>query len=381
MDHEVAVVGGGIVGAAIAYGLARRKVRVLLIDGSDRDLRAANANFGLVWLTGKGSSGPPSLGGVMPEYHFLTRCSVDLSPSFYGELSDVTGIDVHYERNGGLDLCHGEEGLESRRTTLMRLHNHLGGIDSDWEMLSRAELDRLQPKVRFGPTVSGAVFGRSDGHLNPMRMLAALHAGVERHGGVVRGGCVVNSITGEKSRGFEIRFGTDTIIAHKVVIAAGLASRELAHQVGIDFPLRSQRGQLLISERLEPFLTLPTGGLRQTREGTMLMGSTLEDDPIDTMTTGEAAASMSERAIRRIPALSGVNVVRQWAGLRVLSPDRAPIYAESDSHPGAFVAVCHSGVTLAAVHAERVAQGIAAGKLPSSLDFFHHRRFNVSQAA
>jgi len=101
----------------------------------------------------------------------------------------------------------------------------------------------------------------------------------------------------------------------------------------------------------------------------------------DLSTTGDAAARLSRTAIRIIPALARAGLVRQWAGLRVMTPDSYPIYAQSRSHPGAFVAVCHSGVTLAAFHAGGLAAAIAAGSLPHDLFPFHQSRFDVSQAA
>ena len=82
-----------------------------------------------------------------------------------------------------------------------------------------------------------------------------------------------------------------------------------------------------------------------------------------------------------MPALADVALVRQWAGLRIMTPDSYPIYAQSPSHPGAFVALCHSGVTLAAVHAAELAEAIASGSLPATLDPFHQRRFDVPKAA
>ena len=83
-----------------------------------------------------------------------------------------------------------------------------------------------------------------------------------------------------------------------------------------------------------------------------------------------------------MPALAGATLVRHWAGLRIMTPDSYPIYAQSEAHPGAFVALCHSGVTLAAVHAASVADAIAAGALPETLStVFHQRRFDVPKAA
>jgi glycine/D-amino acid oxidase-like deaminating enzyme len=112
-----------------------------------------------------------------------------------------------------------------------------------------------------------------------------------------------------------------------------------------------------------------------------MIGATQDGTDFDTGTTVDGGASLSARAIRRIPALADVTIIRQWAGLRIMTPDSYPIYAESLTHPGAFVALCHSGVTLAAAHATTFAASIDAGSLSSQFDDFHHRRFDVPQAA
>ncbi|MEG3162376.1 FAD-dependent oxidoreductase [Sphingomonas sp. LB2R24] len=371
MDPEVVVIGAGTVGAAIGYGLASRGVRTLVLDGDDGDFRAANANFGLVWLQGKGMD--------MPAYQRLTRSSVDDWDAFGEELADVTGIGLQYENSGGLMICLGEEEFEQRKAMLWRLHNQIGG-EPDFEMLDRASLARLLPKVELGPEVTGAGFGRRDGHTNPLRLLAALHAGILRKGGSLRGGCRVQKIQADGA-GFSLDTGSERIRTSRIVIAAGLGTKELAAQVGLAVPVRPQRGQILVTERVEPFLPLPMSGLRQTREGTVMIGATQDESGFDNSTTTEAATVLSSRAVRRIPALAEARLVRQWAGLRILTPDGHPIYAESQTHPGAFVAICHSGVTLAAAHASTLADAIVAGALPSSLEDFHHRRFDVPQAA
>jgi glycine/D-amino acid oxidase-like deaminating enzyme len=370
---DIVVIGAGLVGSAIAYGLANRHVSVLVLDGGDRDFRAANANFGLVWQHGKGMD--------MPPYQQLTRDSIDLWPDFSAELTDTSAIDLQYEHNGGLVLCLGEAQFEQRRAELRRLDNQLGGLEPDWEMLDRGALTKLLPNVLPGPDVTGASFGRRDGHANPLSLLAALHVGILRRGGQLRGGSPVHSVQADARGSFTIEFGPERASAARVVIAAGLGSRALAAQVGLDVPIRPQRGQILVTERLEPFLPLPTLGVRQTREGTVMIGATNEEAGFDSSTTSEAAVALSANAIRGIPALSEATLVRQWAGLRILTPDGFPIYAESQSHPGAFVALCHSGVTLAAVHAALLAEAIAAGRLPPSLDVYTSRRFDVPKAA
>ena len=373
MTADVVVIGAGTVGAAIAYGLAVPNIRVLLVDGGDSDFRAANANFGLVWLHGKGMG--------MPAYHQLTRTSVDLWPHFSAELTDTTDIDLQYEHNGGLVLCLGDADFEERRAELRRLDNQLDSAEPDWDMVDRGALAKLLPKAQLGPDVAGASFGRRDGHANPMRLLAALHAGFLRRGGKLHGGNPVHSVHTDACGTFTVEFGSQRASAQRVVIAAGLGSKALAAQVGLDIPSRPQRGQILVTERLEPFLPLPTLDVRQTREGTVMIGATHEDVGFDTSITCAAAAALSANAIREIPALREATLVRQWAGLRILTPDGYPVYAQSQSHPGAFVAICHSGVTLAALHATVLAEAVTAGRLPHSLDVFHQRRFDVSKAA
>lgn len=373
MDADVAVIGAGIVGSAIAYGLARLGTRVLVIDGGDRDFRAANANFGLVWQHGKGEG--------MPAYHDWTHRSVGLWRGFCDELQELSEIDLQYESDGGVALCLGEAEFEERRTALLRLHNQLAGTQRDWEMLERVQLERLFPKVRLGPDVVGASFGPRDGHANPLRLLTALHSGIVRKGGRFQGGNLVRSVRSERDGSFAIETASDRFTAARVVLAAGLGTKVLAAQLGLDIPVRPQRGQILVTERLQSLLPLPSFDVRQTREGTVMIGATNEEAGYDSSTTTAAAASMTARVLRQFPALGGAKLVRQWAGLRILTPDHFPIYAESDRHPGVFVAQCHSGVTLAAAHAIPLAEAIAAGGLPVSFDRFHQRRFDVPQAA
>lgn len=373
MIADVVVIGAGMVGSAIAYGLSGSGVNVLVLDGNDRDFRSASANFGLVWLHGKGMD--------MPAYQRLTRNSVDLWAEFDTRLTETTDIDLQYEKKGGLVLCLGEAEFERRRATLQRLHEQLGGEECDWEMIDRSEVAMLFPKMRLGDEVTGASFGRVDGQANPLRLLSALHAGILRKGGRLHGGRPVDSIQFERPGRFSIGFGNKRVCAARVVIAAGLGTKSLAAQVGLKVPIRPQRGQILVTERLEPMLPLPTVDIRQTYEGTVMIGSTHEEVGLDTAATVEAASAMSARAIRQFPALGQARLVRQWGGLRILTPDGYPIYAESPSCPGAFIALCHSGVTLAPIHAGPLAEAIGEGRLPKSFDVFHQRRFDVSQAA
>lgn len=370
LNYDVIVIGAGMVGAAIAYGLARRGRKVLVLDGADTDYRAAKANFGLVWVQGKGYGAPA--------YQKLSRRSARLWPGFSKILEDETGIALDYENRGGLHFCLGEQEWAQRKARLDNWHMQAADEPPCTRMLDREQLQAMLPDVRLGPDVSGASLGLADGHVNPLKLLAALHAGLLGRGAQIRSNCPATGITALTGGGFCVVAGGQRHESERIVIAAGLGSASLGRMVGLDVPLSPQRGQLLVTERLRPLLPMPASGVRQTAEGTVMIGVTQENVGYDMHTTSAAAARMTQRALRVLPDLAQARLVRHWSCLRILTPDGCPVYAGSVSHPGAWVAVCHSGVTLAAFHAGPLADCLGNSMLTADLDFFHHERFNVS---
>lgn len=370
MDSDILVIGGGIVGAAIAYGLARHGLKVTVLDEGDRAIRSARVNFGLVWVQGKGNG--------MPAYAGWTRRSAALWPALAADLAEEAGLDVELSQPGGVAFCLGEEEMEAARQHARRLHNQAD--IHEIEVIDRTRLQGLMPRAPLGPEVAGASFCRHDGHVNPLLLLRGLHRAMQRRGAVYRPEAPVTAIRATGG-GFLAETPQGRFAAGKLVLAAGHGNPALAGALGLAVPIRAERGQILVTERLDPFLPLPAGGLRQTGDGTVMIGATKEDVGLDTSTTVAAGVGLAARAVRTIPALAGVTLVRSWAGLRVLTPDGHPAYAQSASCPGAFIAVCHSGVTLAAAHAGPLADAIAAGRLTDELAPFHPGRFDVPAAA
>jgi glycine/D-amino acid oxidase-like deaminating enzyme len=372
-DYDFIIAGAGMVGSAIAMGLAGLGKRVLMLDGADTDYRAAKANFGLVWVQGKGYGNVP--------YQRLSHEAARLWPDFAHDLERETGIPLQYENRGGLHFCLGAEQFEDRARRMRQWDANTPELPDCVEMLDAGALMRRFPTLRLGSAVSGASFCGNDAHVNPLRLLAALQSAYLRRGGVLLSRRPVEAIDPLAGGGFAVRTGSDRYTASNVVISAGLGSRGLGAMVGLDVPLRPQRGQILVTERLAPLLPLPASGVRQTGEGTVLIGLTQEDVGYDLGTTASAAARMSRNALRVLPDLAGARLVRQWSCLRVMTPDGRPVYAGSAQYSGAWTALCHSGVTLASFHAGPLARALDGGALPDTLDAFHHERFDVSQAA
>jgi glycine/D-amino acid oxidase-like deaminating enzyme len=366
--HDLIVIGGGLVGGAIAWGAAAQGASVALLDEGDSAFRAARGNFGLVWVQSKGAG--------MPPYAHWTRRSAELWPDLAGRLATTTGVDVALEQPGGFAFCLSDKELETRASIVQRMHNESGDIGT--RILDRAEVHRMVPGL--GDRVVGGSFCPIDGHASPLFLLRALHAGLKVLHADYLPNRKVDAIDAAPDS-FTVRCGTERFTAGKVVIAAGLGSRDLAPLVGLDMPVSPLQGQILVTERIKPFLHYATHVMRQTPEGTVMLGDSQEDVGFDITTRVSVLKKIAERNVLTFPALKDASIVRMWAALRVMSPDGFPIYEQSERFPGAFAATCHSGVTLAGAHALSLAPAILAGKVPDTLEAFSSRRFAAPASA
>lgn len=363
---DVLVLGGGLVGSAVAYGLAREGARVTVLDEDDGGLRASRGNFGLVWIQGKGY-------GLSP-YARWSRSSALRWPDFAAALRAETGVDVALRQPGGFHFCFDDAELAEREKRLSTLQAELG--DYPYQMLDAAEVRARIPQI--GPAVIGASYTPMDGHVNPLKLLRGLHGAMQSRGVQLVSGERVERIVPERG-GFTVHGRRGTHRAARVVLAAGLGNRMLAPFVGLNAPVAPNRGQVLVSERVAPFLDYPTLNVRQTDEGSVQFGDSMEEVGFNDFTTTPVLSDIARRGVRAFPMLQHVRLVRMWAALRVYSPDGFPVYDQSEAHPGAFVVTCHSGVTLAAAHAMRVAPWITGAPIPDELPTFSARRFEHAQ--
>ncbi len=364
---DVIVIGGGLVGMAISYGLAASGMRVAVLDEGDDAFRASRGNFGLVWVQGKGYG--------LPEYARWTMHSAQLWPRFAAALRSEAGVDVELKQPGGFHFVYSENEAIEREARLAWLRERLDE-PYPFEMLGHEALRSRLPAI--GPDVYGASYTPMDGHVNPLKLLRALYAACEARGVRWVRNQHVEQVEPENGM-FVVRGANRSWQAPKVVLAAGLGNACLAPSLGLHAPVRPNRGQVLVGERVAPFLDYPTTYVRQTDEGTIQLGDSMEDVGFDDTTTTSVLATIAQRGIRSFPVLQGLRLVRAWSALRVLSPDGFPIYQESSTYRGAFVATCHSGVTLAAAHALRIAPWIAGGQAPEDLDVFAGDRFLHSE--
>lgn len=365
-DAGTAIIGGGIVGLCVALGLAARGQDVLVLDGRDRDMRASQGNFGLVWLQGKGAGCAP-----------YARWSLQAARAWAGfaeRLSSLSGIDLALCQDGGYEFFTDRQEFQQFCQDLHRQADTLGN-EFSFECLSHSDLAHRLPGI--GQQVIGATFCPLDGHVNPLRLHVALRKACLASGVRFTGNVSVSAVRA-KTDGFEIFCDNrQALRSNRIVLCAGLGAAQLGPQLGFRAPIRAQRGELLITERVADRLPFLSSTIRQVDEGGLQIGGTKADADVDTESTDQMAG-LARHAVQVWPNLADIRVLRSWAALRVMTPDGYPIYQRSADHPGAFLVTCHSGVTLAPLHATRLADWIDGDPSAPDLEAFDERRFALS---
>lgn len=364
-EFDYAVIGGGLVGSCIAYGLSRQSSRVAVLDEGDRALRASRGNFGLVWVQSKGWD--------FPAYARWTGFAAGLWPEFSQTLCAATGVNVDYKSPGGLEFCIDAEDWQRQQSQMQKIQQFTNG-SFEFEMLENAAIKKRIPEV--SAKIAGASYCPHDGHVNPLSLLRALHQYMEQSGVSYLPNRQVASIE-TVNGGFRIATAAGVIEAGKVVLCAGLGNARLGKMVGLNVPVKPNRGQLLITEKVKQFLNYPTLQVRQTTEGGLQIGDSAEDAGFDDHTSIDVMQMLAARAVKILPMLAHIRIVRAWAALRVMTPDGKPVYQQSQQCAGAYAIACHSGVTLAAAHCGPVAEWIAGSTGHPLIAAFTTERFNV----
>ena len=366
MSTDFAIIGGGVVGLSLAWGRLKQGYKVTILDGGDGSFRASRGNFGLVWVQSKGLNAP--------HYARWNQLSASLWGEFAAELTDATGTHLGLEQKGGYDYHFSEDSLQTQLAAYETLKAKLGG-DYPYEVLRGNQLRHEEPTI--GPDVHAAILHHQDGHVNPLKLLQALHFDVQRLGGIYLPNQLVSNVT--KSDLFHLHCQNgETIAADRVILSAGLGAMKLGPELGFVAPIEPERGQVLITEKIPKCINRPSLIARQVDEGGIQIGATNEKLGLKTDVTIEGIAELAASAVRTPPFLAKVQLVRSWAALRILSKDGLPIYQQSPTMPGAYLVTCHSAITLAAVHA-RSLPGWFDGKGDApDLEKFSEDRFKLS---
>lgn len=379
---DVVVVGGGVIGCAVAYYVAKRGLKVTLIDQPKRG-RATSASAGGLWPLGesvglgcgviyyKAMAGM----GVLPDgVHGpgqLPRSFLDFAirsnamfPELSEELRETSGLNIELERTSLLFLMY-DEGDETFAKPLWE-RCPCGRDLTEW--LTPKELAKAEPAVTR--EVRGALRFNGDDQVNPYLLADAFRAAARNLGATVLTHTEVTGIRVESGRVKGVETAGASIACNLAVNAAGAWAPEIGRMVGIAIPVRPVRGQILGTETLPKILTacLSTTDcyLAQKGHGEIIIGSTTEEVGFDVGVNPAAMKTLSAGAIRAMPFLKNVRLKRVWSGLRPGSPDELPILGPVTGLSGYLNACGHfrTGILNAPLTGMLIAE-IASGDQPS----------------
>lgn len=369
---DIIVIGGGITGSATALGLVRLNAgKVMLLDEQLPSQRLSRGNFGLTWFMCKGAGNPA--------YARWCRRAVMEWPGFAAELTEETGYNVELEWTGGAVHAFGEEQLKGYGEAVDALKGVCSevGLDYPVRILNRNEFADLMPEMELGEEVSGAMYTEEQGHVNPLKLLAAIRCSFQKKGGLYHAGRSARAILPQKDGTVVVKTGRGDYRCQKLVVAAGHGSSRLLAPLGEKLNIFPQRGQLMVTERHRRVLDIPLLSVRQTLDGTFMIGLSTENTALDTRVTPEAMKSQADNAIRVFPMLGKLNWVRAWGAIRVMTPDGAPIYSRVPGHDNISVLALHSGVSLAPLQTSTIAPWILGQGVDEQISQFSNGRFHV----
>lgn len=404
---DVAVVGGGVVGACVAAALAERGAAVTLLEREPEVCppeSAVYANCGLLVpsevepLAHPGALGQGlrwMLDGTSPFYVkpradldlvrwlwlFRGACAAEVatahapllfelsqaSAALHGELAAEGGGDWHFRRNGWLAVYETAAGMDAAAAKALELRK----LGVAGEILTAAEVRERVPRVVAG-SVIGGVLTPADGHMDPAAFTRGMVARAERAGAAV--------VTGAEAYGFAVGAGGDVtavrttrgdFTAEQVVVAAGAWSGPLARELGLRLPLEPAKGYSIDIETPagladiplcvgEPHVVLTPLG------DTLRLGSTLELSGWDMRLRPRRLMHLRRAAARVLGVPEDTPARQVWRGPRPLTPDGLPYIGRSPRRPNVVFATghCMLGLSLGPVTGKLVAE-VCAGEAPS----------------
>ncbi|MDF2873962.1 MAG: soxB 1 [Sporomusa sp.] len=331
---DVVVIGGGVVGCSIAYNLAKAGAgQVAVIE---RSYLASGA-------TGRCGAGVRMQWGTETNC-LLSRESVKMLENL-PELLAVDG-DIEFKQGGYLLLAYTEKMVEQFKKNL-KLQNSLD-IPARWT--TPAEAKEIVPHLNT-EALLGATFCPKDGHANPFKVTSLYAKAAARLGVKFYTYSEVTGLTVEAGKVTTVHTDKGNIATNTVINAAGGYAKMVGRMAGIELPIFPERHEILVTEPVEPMQTPMVMCFyhnlycQQTPHGSFIMGIGHPDEPetFNTTSSWQFLTEMAKRITKVLPPLAQLNVIRQWAGLYDMCPDRTPILGQDAHIQGLYTAAGFSG--------------------------------------
>ena len=369
---RIVVVGAGIVGASIAYHLSRRKgVAVTVLEGDEPCAGASGHSF--AWLN--------SFGKDPVSYHHFNQRSMDIWYRFAHRLG--TDLDLHW----GGELRW--ESTPERADALRQRIKQLQARGYPTRIISKDEIRELEPGLSPGP-VTTASFSEIDGRVDPLKVIEACLQRACESGTVVHTQTPATELCLDgRGKIKAVNTPTREISCDAVILANGIATTELAATADVHIPQQNSPGVVIRTDPQPPILQnvsvlhLPPIDkdrheihLRQSADGTFAIGQGSQES-VDRDDSQAHADALLSRAIHYLPALAGARAIPKPVGYRPMPIDGLPVLGFCQATPNLYIALMHSGVTLAPLVGELATLEIVDGARVEMLAPYRPERFRT----
>jgi sarcosine oxidase subunit beta len=371
---EVVIIGGGVVGCSIAYHLARRGMRDVLVLERDQ--------------VGAGTTSKAA-GGIRGQFPTETEIRFSLeSIRVFERFEEEFGIDPGYRKIGYLFLIAEADdlrGFEARVTLQRRL-----GVDV--RIIGPADAQALVPALRVDDLIA-AVWGPDDGMAGPAEITNGFARRARQLGARILEGVEVGAIERDGSRVRGVRTGQGTVRAPVVVNAAGPAAARVARLAGVEVPVHPRRRHIFFTEPFPeipgpvPLTTDRRSGFyfRKEMEQMLLSPGDVEDvgDDVTVAVDRAKIEDTVQKALHRLPVIEKARIAGGWAGLRPLTPDDHAIVGWAPGVEGLFLAVGFGGHGFqhSPATGRLVAEWLTDGAPSMDLSLFDPARFSRGMPA
>ena len=373
--YDAIVIGGGIVGMSTAYHLVRDGAKTLLLDRRDSG-RATDAGAGIL-------SGDTFAGDSLARY----RLGIE-AYAYYDVLATAlrqAGCDSGYATCGMLMVAPAPELVQRFERVLARIVDRMKGRvefgSDEFREITPARARELFPPLG---EMSRVLFHGNAGRVEARVITDAMEKVAIRGGLTIRRHSVTELIR-DGSRLTGVGIGDTTCHADNVVIAGGAWSRDFGEQLGVEIPVRPQRGQIIHLSPVDqptglwPVVSVVSENYLVPFEGArVVVGATHEDDAgFSARVTVGGVQKVLDDALRIAPGLIDAEIIETRAGLRPIAPDGLPVIGDVPGIENAYVSTAHgaNGIMLGPYSGKLIADRIAGRDVTGVLDAFHLSRF------
>lgn len=375
---DILIAGGGVVGCAIAYALARRGAAVTLVERDRIGAEASSAAAGMLAPLAEafGPSAPRGEDAAAAAFIELAVASLRRFPTLVAALRETTGIDPGLIEHGMIRIFDAPPAAEKLDRLLAIASNHELGVD----LLDARDLSALQPGL--APSHRWGVRSRDEHQLEAPTYVQALAAAARAHGATVLEGVPLTGIRAVGDRVTALVTPGGDLSAGRFVFALGAWSNVVGEWLDLTIPVQPARGQILSVRNtigLRHTIFGPRGYLVPKWNGTIVVGATEEAAGYEKRVTVRGLATILGNAAGTLPEIDAAPIVATWSGLRPGTPDHLPILGQASGWSNAYLATGHyrNGILLSAITGEALAD-LVEGRPPAvDLAAFGVGRFNA----